>query len=136
MPGSAGGTEVSDHGRNGIAWRLRAGPDCDSVRRSGPMLRTPPGWLHPSDGIGDHRIFFSVRVDRAGRLHWDGTIVSKETLDEYLDLAAAISPRPQIALVVDEGTDCRTVSAVRRQMVAAAICSTDRLCGEGRGWNR
>jgi len=92
----------------------------------------PPGWLQPSDGIGHHRLLLSVRVDRAGSLHWNGPTVSMEDLARYLEVAGEMNPRPQIALVVDEGADCRTVAAVRRQLVEAAICSRDRLCGEGR----
>jgi len=95
----------------------------------------PPGWLQPSDGIGHHRLLLSVRVDRAGRLHWNGSIVSRETLARYLQVAGEMNPRPQIALVVDERADCRAVAAIRRQLAETAICAEDRLCGEGRGWN-
>lgn len=95
----------------------------------------PPGWLQPSDGIGHHLLLLSIRVDRDGRLHWHRNIISRETFDRYLDAAREMSPRPQIALVVDSGTDCEIVRAIRRQMLGAAICAEDRLCGEGRGWN-
>jgi hypothetical protein len=92
----------------------------------------PSGWLQPSDGIAHHRLLLSVRVDRAGSLHWHGAIISRETLDRYLEVAGEMNPRAQIALVVDEGADCRTVAAIRRQLAEAAICAEDRLCGEGR----
>ena len=95
----------------------------------------PRGWLQPSDGIGDHRILLSVRIDRDSRLHWHGSIVSRENLSRYLEAAGAMDPPPQIALVVEEGADCRAVAEVRRLMADTAICEEDRLCGEGRGWN-
>ena len=103
----------------------------DDSKCGGP----PAGWLQPSDGIGHHRVLLTVRLDRGGRLHWYRNFISREAFGHYLDVAEDMSPMPQIVLVVDSGTDCRTVRAIRRQMLGAAICAEGQLCGEGRGWN-
>ena len=91
-------------------------------------------WLTPRNGIRDLRAVETVTLDRGGTIRWGGAPVSIDMLRHNLGEADEMNPAPQILLTVDPQADCSTVRAVRLNMDTTAICSKDRLCGEGSGW--
>jgi hypothetical protein len=91
-------------------------------------------WLTPKNGIRDLRTVETVTLDRGGTIHLGGAPLSLDTLRRHLGEADEMNPAPQILLTVDPQADCTTVRAVRLDMDTTAICSKDRLCGEGAGW--
>lgn len=91
-------------------------------------------WLTPKNGIRDLRAVETVTLDRGGTIRWGDAPVSIDTLRRNLGEADEMNPAPQILLTVDPQADCITVRRVRLNMDTTAICSKDRLCGEGSGW--
>ena len=118
-----------------IAILLLAGACSTAPQHYAANCATPlKRWLTPNNGIRDLRAVETVTLDRGGTIRWGGAPVSIDTLRHHLGEADEMNPAPQILLTVDPGADCTTVRAVRLNMDTTAICSKDRLCGEGSDW--
>jgi hypothetical protein len=118
-----------------IAILLLAGGCSNTSQHYAANCATPlKRWLTPRNGIRDLREVETVTLDRGGTIRLGGTPVSLDNLRRHLGEADEMNPAPQILLTVDPQADCTTVRAVRLNMDTTAICSKDRLCGEGSGW--
>ena len=90
----------------------------DRARRCGGIARH---WYNardvPADGVSANEL----QIMRSGNLLWNGSPISVPTMQDYAARLASMQPPPQLALVIDAGTPCRVVDAVRR--VFAAYCA-------------
>jgi hypothetical protein len=118
-----------------IAILLLAGGCSSAPQHYAANCTTPlKRWLTPKNGIRDLRAVETVTLDRVGNIRLGGAPLSLDTLRRHLGEADEMNPAPQILLTVDPQADCTTVRALRLNMDTTAICSKDRLCGEGTGW--
>lgn len=98
-----------------------------------------PGWKKPSDGIGELAIDNTVKLNRYGRVTWNGEQLTENKLTEYLESATGLNPRPFTILVIENGASCDRVVRLRATVDQHASCNRDGLsaCGEGpKPWAR
>ena len=118
-----------------VAILLLAGACSNAPQHYAANCATPlKRWLTPKNGIRDLRAVETVTLDRGGTIRLGGAVLSLDNLRRHLGEADEMNPAPQILLTVDPQADCTTVRALRLNMDTTAICSKDRLCGEGSGW--
>jgi hypothetical protein len=98
----------------------------------------PPNWATEAD----HKIriegsgvvspnYNVINLDQTGSLNWNGYIINKKELTEYLHQSDSLDPAPMIILRIDDLTPCNYVEDVRKLMMKSATCQRpEKLCTE------
>ena len=82
------------------------------------------------DGVVDP-IINLMKLDRLGRLYWNGSAIGKEELSDYLAQLDKLEAKPLLVLDIENATPCSHFEAVRNLMVQSATCrSPKKLCTE------
>jgi hypothetical protein len=89
----------------------------------------PPNWMSLDDflktedgGTIIDYLVNSIRLDRTGRLFWNGTMIERNQLGGYLLQVDKLDPRPLVELRIDNGTACDDVEKIRNTMAQSKIC--------------
>ena len=101
----------------------------------------PPGFAPASRyyARGIEPLTNTIHLDRAGAVSWNGVRLGEpeedaaglKTLDSYLASTAQLNPVPATTLMVDRGTPCARLAAVRALMERHLHCSTGAGCLQG-----
>lgn len=90
-------------------------------------LPLPNGWRRQGCEFGLLATVNLLEI-RQDRLVWNGRAISRRTLKSYLSQTHRLSPRPGIAIVIDDGSSKGTVAVVRRDIEARVGCDLDNVC--------
>ena len=101
--------------------------------------KTPPAnWITEedffrfisADGVVDPEINL-MKLDRLGRVNWNGAAISRTELSDYLEQLDKLEAKPLLVLDIENETPCSHVEAVRNLMIQSATCrSREKLCTE------
>jgi biopolymer transport protein ExbD len=72
-----------------------------------------------------------IALDRAGKLYWNGSEVTPQTLDKYLAVMSAMNPEPWVFLETEMGAPCASLDAIRDQVEKHMHCEQGGRCNEG-----
>lgn len=61
---------------------------------------------------------------------WNGVVIDRATLDEYLGKIRALNPQPVTALVPKPTANCGDVLSIRQKMEDRLSCSVEKTCVE------
>ena len=94
--------------------------------------------MQPGDSPGDYPLWHNlqiaaVAVEADGGMRWNGSLVSRSSLREYLAMVVDQRPPTAVTLKVHPDASCHIVQLVRDDIQGLMRCDTSGLCGEGDG---
>jgi biopolymer transport protein ExbD len=98
-----------------------------------PHACSPPrtNWNKPHNFIGLMPAMNRLSLDHAGKLYWNGSSISFQTLSKYLTLVHQMNPEPRVFLEIEAGAPCDSLERVRNEMERKLACDQYSACEEG-----
>lgn len=103
---------------------------CGGTGEPGRCPPPPEHWLNLHDGMPEHLLMTTIRLDAEGQIHWNGKVVDRATLDADLLQLEGLRPPPFVVLRADRGVPCHDVLAFHRYLDTKPLCRDKGLCGE------
>lgn len=95
---------------------------------------TPPRshWMRPVPlDAGLSPPINRISLDSQGMIYWNGQATTFPRLSHYLDIVAAMNPRPHTFLETEMGAPCALLDRIRDEMDRRLQCRTQGSCAEG-----
>ena len=86
-------------------------------------------WGQQGKEDSEYNFYNRVQITTT-EIRWNGTLVDKATLSNYLDQVKRLEPQPITALIPQPQTNCEKVGAIRRMMETHLRCSISKMCTE------
>lgn len=108
-----------------------AGPAQAAICHQQVALRDDPRWA-PRDRRNCHECDFNVvGVGPGAELRWNYAPLAEIMLPQYLEIVAAMQPRPATVLLIGRAADCALLARVVAAIEAHADCGPGEQCPFG-----